>query len=105
MMEHYRLADDGYTAIPVADVIEWAKWYSQAERRVAVDRVGTVTISTVFLALDHQFDEGKPVLWETMIFGGPLNDYQRRYSSRDEAIAGHAVALSLVTATEHEVSR
>ena len=30
-----------------------------------------------------------------MIFGGPLNDYQRRYATKAEALAGHAHAVIL----------
>lgn len=29
-----------------------------------------VNVSTVFLAIDHAFGDGPPVLYETMIFGG-----------------------------------
>jgi predicted DNA-binding transcriptional regulator AlpA len=55
-------------------VLTWARWFETAERTVASDHVGDVHVSTVFLALDHNFGlEGPPVLWETMIFGGELD--------------------------------
>jgi hypothetical protein len=50
-------------------------------------------ISTVFLALDHNWGEGPPVLFETMIFGGPLDQFQWRYCTWEEAEEGHKKAL------------
>ena len=39
---------------------------------------------------DHDFSlSGVPILWETMVFGGPLDQEQRRYHTRQEALAGH----------------
>ena len=33
---------------------------------------GSGDLLTVFLGLDHDFlDRGDPILWETMVFGGP----------------------------------
>lgn len=32
---------------------------------------GRVEVSTIFLVLDHGRNESVPVLWETMVFGGP----------------------------------
>jgi hypothetical protein len=39
--------------------------------------------------LDHGFGGGPPVLWETMVFGGKLDQQCERYTSRDLALAGH----------------
>jgi hypothetical protein len=55
---------------------------------------GRVTVSTVFLALDHSFGDGPPVLWETMVFGGPADMDQQRYTSREAAEAGHVEAVT-----------
>lgn len=58
---------------------------------------GTVGVSTVFLVLDHNHSGvGPPVLWETMVFGGPDDMAQRRYSSRDAALEGHAETVTFV---------
>lgn len=58
---------------------------------------GRLTVSTVFLVLDHNHSGGgAPVLWESMIFGGPIDQDQRRYTSREEALAGHAELVTLV---------
>ena len=90
---------------PVADVQTWAIWFEQATAdgsRVLLhdrdERPGApdVLVSTVFLGLDHAFGSGPPLLWETMILGGVHDGYQRRYSTRDAAIAGHRVACALM---------
>ena len=90
---------EGHTPVPVDDVMEWGKWFEHADRVVQVDILGTfeeITVSTVFLGLDHSFGMGPiPVLFETMIFGGPHDQYQERYATWDEAVAGHQVALKL----------
>lgn len=66
-------------------------------RQVALDKIGDVSISTVFLGFDHRmFGEGPPILFETMIFGGDHDQYQERYCTWDEAEAGHASAVALV---------
>lgn len=56
-----------------------------------------VDISTVFLGFDHGFGQGLPILFETMIFGGPYDQWQRRYCTWDEAEAGHRHAVALAT--------
>ena len=67
-------------------------------RRVAKTEFDDGFVSTVFLGLDHRFGPGEPVLWETMIFGGPHNEYQKRYTSRATAELGHRKAVALATA-------
>jgi len=66
------------------------------DRRVALDKdvAPGAEVSTVFLGLDHAFGDGPPVLFETMVFGGPLDGEQDRYCTWDEAVAGHAAMLA-----------
>ena len=86
----------GHTTMPCADLLKWAKWFETADRKVAADVVNGVRISTVFLGLDHAFGGAKPLLFETMIFGGKHDRYQDLCSTWDEAIAMHAKAVKLV---------
>ena len=48
-------------------------------------------VSTVWLGSDHQFGEGEPLVFETMVF--PKGDWGeldvRRYTTEEEAIKGH----------------
>ena len=89
MTAKYTLVDGKPRLEP--DVMKWAVWMEGAdeERVVAADAVGGSRVSTTFLALDHNFAGGPPLLWETMVFGGPLDGEQERYTSRDDALAGH----------------
>ena len=67
-------------------------------RTVQKTKFGDVNILTVFLAIDHSFGGDEPVLFETMIFGGPLNDWQERAKTWDEAVQTHNKAVGLVKA-------
>jgi hypothetical protein len=92
---------------PVAerDIDAWALWVQNANRTLARDVVGDVTISTVFLGYDHNHGfSGKPILWETMIFGGLHDQYQDRYSTREGALTGHHKAVFLASTGEAAVA-
>jgi hypothetical protein len=88
-MDNYILDETG-TPVVEPDLITWALWWEKADRTVErTDINETVYVSTVFLGTDHRFGrEGKPLLWETLVFG-----YQRellyRYTSRERALSGH----------------
>jgi hypothetical protein len=83
--------------IPEPDLIKWANWFEDSgpQRRVAHDVRGKYSISTVFIALDHSFGEGPPLLFETMVFGGK-SGIQERYATREEALEGHKRILAEV---------
>lgn len=95
--------------VPEPDLMKWAESYERRENhRVGKDRVGQMEISTVFLGIDHGFLWGrqdpssyKPVLWETMIFGGPLDQEQYRYDSLEKAKAGHQKSVRLAVLMNH----
>lgn len=57
--------------------------------------VGEYTVSTVWLGLDHNLFKGNPLIFETMIFYKDRNslDYQERYSTEEEALLGHEIAI------------
>lgn len=81
------------------DLMKWGQWMedNHLKRHVADDKIGDVRVSTVFLGLNHNFgEEGPPILYETMIFDGAHHGYEERYSTRSEAIEGHAKALVMV---------
>jgi hypothetical protein len=95
-MLFYKLDKDG-EPVPCNDSENFGLWFDKADRTVAKTIIGEVTISTVFLAIDHSFGGRKPILYETMIFGGQHDMEQWRYSTKEEAIIGHEEAVSLVT--------
>lgn len=86
---------DGKTIVPVDDFAVWGKWFETANRHVAKTDAGGILISTVFLGMNHNFGDGCPLWFETMIFGGEHDGYQERYSTWDEAEAGHKSALKM----------
>jgi hypothetical protein len=58
-------------------------------------------VSTVFLGLDYSFEHhGRgPILWETMVFGGPLDEEMDRCGgTREQAEAMHAAMVERVRA-------
>lgn len=75
------------------DILKWAEWFETADRTVARTQIGDVVVSTVFLGIDHAFGDGPPLLYETMTFGGPLDEEQERYYTRTEADAGHKIVV------------
>jgi hypothetical protein len=59
------------------------------KRIVGKTKVGEAEVSTVLLVIDHNFGEGPPLIFETMVFGGPHDEWMERYSTEAEAKAGH----------------
>jgi len=73
------------------DLMTWASWLEKAPNRVvAQTETGNGKVSTVFLGLDHSFGGTVPILYETLVFGGTLDEQGDRYATRREAEAGHA---------------
>ena len=72
------------------DLITWAKFFRSFERIVKQENLSSgVEISTVFLGLDHNWGEGDPLLFETMIFGGDRNGKRWLWHTWEEAEKEH----------------
>jgi hypothetical protein len=66
-------------------------------RTVALEIIDDdVRVSTVFLGLDHSFGTGPPLLFETMVFGGPMDQEQGRCTTWEEAESLHATMVARV---------
>jgi len=101
MIDTYIL--EGHTPVQEPDLMKWERWFETAERRVALTekngirllhylskRFEPVRISTVFLGINHQFfGEGKPLLFETMVFGGPFDGQIEQCSTWEQAERQH----------------
>lgn len=108
-------------AVPEYDLKKWGESYGDfGNRRIALTEIHHCTVSTVFLALDHNMGNSEfPVLFETMVFTGefsqdtadmkgmPFDDPKdgspqehwgdtRRYSFKCEALAGHHEVVGLI---------
>lgn len=87
----------GKVPVPCEDTLEWAEWFQKNKRTLKKTKIASSLISTVFLGIDHDFTGlGPPVLFETMIFGGPEDGYQTRYRNYFEAMIGHNEAVHMV---------
>lgn len=79
--------------------MQWAQLRgNEPYARVGATTVGPYWVSTTWLGLDHRrWGDGPPLIFETMafplgehhepVFGAPVE--QRRYSTLEEAKAGH----------------
>lgn len=81
------------TPVLIADegIEKWSEFINSDKRFVAQDNINGYLVSTVFLGVDHAFMDGKPVLFETMVFKegdwGALEC--KRYCTWEEAEKGH----------------
>jgi hypothetical protein len=97
-------------------MMRWARLLEDRDyATVAYDEVNlTVKVSTVWLGLDHNWFGGIPIIFETMVFTFRDEPYvmpsghelwwegveQYRYSTIEEALAGHAKILAMVQVLE-----
>jgi|SRR5882724_11404959 len=104
MLRHYIL--EGHKAVLLDDLLGWARWFETAELHVAHTQVTpNIRVSTVFLGVDHNFAGlGCPIIFETMVFGGPLDGEQERYSTWEEAESGHEAMLKRVNEYRQPIS-
>lgn len=86
---------DGKTPVKCNDIEEWVVCFDRDKKHVALTEKDGIRVSTVFLGMDHAYDSNIPLLFETMIFGGKNDEDQWRYSTWDEAYAGHIEACKL----------
>lgn len=94
---YFYILEDG-EPVPEYDMLKFDEFFSDIDkRRVAYTEISEdVHVSTVFLGLDHQWGSGPPILFETMVFGGDFDEWQYRYATLEEAIAGHYKAVTMV---------
>ena len=78
------------------DLLSWGEMMNGNRRFVGYTEITSeLRVSTVFIGIDHRhYGKGPPLLFETMIFGGPLDGHQWRYASWDDAQTGHQAAVS-----------
>jgi len=101
-MKYYLLKDR--EVVDVKDVREWAKeWAKPTENDIGKTDIVLneieYNVSTVFLGFEHGFSDGKPLVFETMIFSPEdktLDEYQDRYTTYNDALIGHMKAIDLI---------
>jgi hypothetical protein len=97
--KHYILKKGKIVAV---DLMTWAKWMEvDGARHVKREQIGPSWVSTVFLGIDHNFGDGPPILWETMVFGGKLDqEMDRCAGDQDQAEAMHENMVQRVCKAE-----
>lgn len=80
---------------------EWAASLADLDaKRVGLDVVDGVEVSTVWLGIDHSFGVGEPLIFETMLFCDDVDDSRHyactRYSTEAQARRGHEDAVNAV---------
>lgn len=92
---------DGKTPVPCESLEDWARTFEASNRHVAQDIISDARVSTVFLGVNHAWDDGPPLIFETMIFGGPHDGHQTRASTWEEAEQQHAEAVAMLRGGLH----
>jgi len=72
-----------------------ALWLTK-DRKIEKTKFGEVEVSTVFLGMSHGEQNGKPILFETLVFGGRHDSYMDRYTTWDDAVKGHKEVCDMV---------
>jgi len=89
---YYQRDGKPYTgATDMEILLKWGNDFENIDlKRVAQDKLKNgVFVSTVWLGMDHSWFGGKPLIFETMVFGAGEEEEQERYSTEKEALAGH----------------
>ena len=81
---------------PITDTMAWAKKFEDPNyKRVARTLLSNGRmVSTIWLGLNHQFGDGPPLIFETMVFSNEddLMELEgQRYATEADAIAGHTL--------------
>lgn len=104
-MGRYFILRDG-EVIEEPDYSTWFAWFESAYKDVeliAESRLGASTVSTRFLALSMTLDQDSPpMVFETTVNGGWLDNRRERFSSLEEATAGHENWVRRVKESDEE---
>lgn len=88
MSDKYILVDG--KPVPESNLYKWGAWFEKADLKIELTEKDNITVSTVFLGFDHNWTPGgEPILFVTMVFGGEHDQDMERYSTIEEARAGH----------------
>jgi hypothetical protein len=80
-----------------SDIEVWADWMNGRDHTLAYTQVlDSVRVVTEFVGNDQRrTKDGAPLLWETIVFGGPHHLRTQRDANRVDALRSHEEAVSL----------
>ncbi|WP_375469558.1 hypothetical protein [uncultured Nostoc sp.] len=106
-IQYYKL--EGKTPVAVESHIDWNLWIARAtfaELTVMYNEFNDCLISTRFVGIDLNpgswNSNSQPMVFETLVMGGPLDGKRGFYPTWDEAIQGH---LKICTQIHTLISR
>jgi hypothetical protein len=82
---------DGQTPVQVANASDWLAWRQRNADKLQVARIKTrgALVSTLFIGFHD-------AVFETMVFGGPLDKKMLRAKTWDEALENHKAMVATV---------
>lgn len=93
---------ENQVSVPTDNLLQWGQWMEDPNnKQVASTEIDELRVSTVFLGVNNQFNEGQPFLFETLVFKGEELDWEydgARYRTWSEALAGPDAIVELVKA-------
>jgi hypothetical protein len=99
VMNYYKLSENGETAIPCT-AMEASSELDNGMRLVARTIIAKdVIVSTTFIPITHRIStKGEPIVWETLVFGGPADGRGRRcHGTREDARRMHDGIVETLT--------
>jgi hypothetical protein len=73
---------------------------------IANDYIDEIRVGTVFLGMDHSSgSDGPPLLFETIIVGGALDQFRMRCATYEEAEITHRIVLSMAKREQEHKKR
>lgn len=90
---------NGHRPVLEPDLLTWAAWYEvHTHRMVAWTHTTSGDVSTVFLSIEPlRVDaDSLPLLFETLVFGGPWDGTTRRVATWEEAEQTHKAMVALL---------
>lgn len=117
-MDDKWILNDNNEPVQEPDLLKWGQWFQHNRERRIIKQEETkfYYVSTVFLALDHNWQGGPPILFETMTFerehvikpemkafGHVLPPMRireevacERWTTWDQAVAGHNATVDRI---------
>lgn len=103
--DHYYILDGDNRPRPIKHQGEFYDFIQEkrVSRRIMVTKLinptRSVMISTIFMHIDHNFSRKvgpHPVLYETLVFGGPLNEHRMMSVAAEQAVEAHKHLTDMV---------
>jgi hypothetical protein len=78
-----------------SNIFKWGQGMASFDPLLADDYMEEVRVTTIFLGMDNSNSDGPPLLFETIITGGWLDQFRIRCTTYEEAEIMHRMVLSM----------